>query len=112
MYFLLTQRLIRYNTGTKEPYEPRTANYSVWKVDGPFTRRSRAEQASVSALGTQTCTTAKVLTPGQMLHLHAESLKSSFSYDNKLTEALSSAIDLYDIRTLVQRENPELQHAH
>lgn len=60
MFFIVTKRVVKLNTGRTEQFAPRTANHEEWTISGPLSKRSLAERAAVSALGTHTCLSAQV----------------------------------------------------
>ena len=66
MFFVVTERLWKINTGATEKFAPRTGMRSGWHIIGPFTKRSAAERAAVNASGVHTCLSAVVLTAEQL----------------------------------------------
>jgi hypothetical protein len=60
MFVVITKRVVKFNTGSEKRFDPRTANREETTVSGPFSKRSLAERAAASALGTHTCLGALV----------------------------------------------------
>lgn len=61
-YYVVTNRVVKYNTGATDKFAPRTANRESWAISGPYQKKSWAERASMLALGTHTCLSATVTT--------------------------------------------------
>jgi hypothetical protein len=60
MYYVVTQRIIKINTGATERYAPKSGNQTRWTLSGPFDDQARAERCALRALGTHTCLSAQV----------------------------------------------------
>lgn len=72
MFFVLTKRVVKYNTGSTEKFAPRSANQESYQVSGPFTSRKAAERACVNCLATHTCLMAQVATIEQLREIRSD----------------------------------------
>lgn len=70
MYFVITNRVVKFNTGATEKFAPRTSNNTIYTASGPFSPK-QARQAAVAALSTHTCLEAQVLSLDQLRALKA-----------------------------------------
>jgi hypothetical protein len=65
-FVLITQRLVKVNTGTTERYSPRTANRTMLTVSGPFGSIRQAQRAAIAAIATHTILAAQVWSESQV----------------------------------------------
>lgn len=87
MFYLVTHRVYKIATNSSERFAARSTNHTSWEVSGPFSRRSPAERAMVTALGTHTCLSAQVMTVEQMQASRGDS-------DYGLRRAIEKALKL------------------
>ena len=62
MHHIITTRVVKHGTGTREKFAPRTTNVEAWHISGPFSSRKLAERAAALSLGTHTALSARVVT--------------------------------------------------
>ncbi len=60
MYFVITKRVVKFNTGATEKFAPKSGNRTDWTLSGPFDTQVRAERCALRALGTHTCLSAQI----------------------------------------------------
>jgi hypothetical protein len=66
MFFVMSKRVVKFTTGNTEKFAPRASNAVIWTASGPFAKRSLAERAAASALGTHTCLGAMVVSAAEI----------------------------------------------
>lgn len=67
MFVLITNRLVKVNTGSTSQYAPRTQNREILTVSGPFPSLKIAQRAALTVLGVHTCLDAQVWSAAQIV---------------------------------------------
>jgi hypothetical protein len=96
MWIVLTERLVKTNTGATEKFAPRTQNNRHWTVSGPFKSERAGERAVMAALSSHTTITAMCLdVPAVDRMLNSRNGRQS---NHQRDESLREAVRVFGIQ--------------
>lgn len=99
-YYVVTERVIKYNTGSQDRYAPKTTNREEEHYTGPMTAKEAREAAKL-AMATHTCLSALVMSEFELAK-YLRSKPQTFHMSGAQTAKLRAIVDM--LPRLIQHE--------